>query len=44
MLGEIDRGIRPIFDLLNSERISTPSEYVARGRWVLEEAVQYANE
>ncbi len=44
ILGELHRGIEPIFDVLNPERISTASEHVARGTWALDRAVEYANE
>jgi len=44
VLGEVHEGFEPIFDVLNPERISTASEHLGRGRWVLSQAVDYANE
>jgi acyl-CoA dehydrogenase len=44
VVGEVHEGIGPIFDVLNPERISTASEHIARGKRVLDRAVEYANE
>jgi len=44
ILGELHRGIEPLFDILNPERISTGSEQLARGKWALDQAVDYAKE
>jgi acyl-CoA dehydrogenase len=44
ILGELHNGFKPVFDVLNPERISTASEHIARGKWVLDKAVNYAKE
>jgi len=44
VIGEIDRGFSPIFEVLNPERISTAAEHLGRGKWVLDKAVERAKE
>lgn len=44
IIGEVDDGFSPIFDVLNPERISTAAEHIARGRWALDKAVEQASE
>lgn len=44
VMGEVDRGFDPIFDVLNPERISTAAEHLGRGKWALSEAVDRAKE
>lgn len=42
VLGEIDGGVKPIFSMVNAERISTAAAHVGRGKWALEQAVDRA--
>lgn len=44
IIGELNEGFYPIFEVLNPERISTAAEHLGRGRWVLKKAVERANE
>lgn len=44
ILGELHEGFKPIFNVLNPERISTASEHIARGKWVLNKAVDFAKQ
>jgi acyl-CoA dehydrogenase len=44
VIGEVDRGFYPIFEVLNPERISTAAEHLGRGKWALQKAVNRAKE
>jgi acyl-CoA dehydrogenase len=44
VIGEVDEGFDPIFEVLNPERVSVAAEHIARGRWALDQAVDRANE
>ncbi|MGQ4557329.1 acyl-CoA dehydrogenase family protein [Halobellus sp. GM3] len=42
VLGEIDHGLRHVFDTLNVERIGTAAQSLGTGFWALDKAVEYA--
>lgn len=44
VIGEVDQGFDPIFQVLNPERISVAAEHISRGRWAIDRAVDRANE
>lgn len=44
VLGTVDEGIKPIFAMLNTERITTGADHIGRGRWALNQAVDRAKE
>lgn len=44
VVGEVDRGLRPLFDGLNPERVLSAAVSVGVGAYALEKAITYANE
>jgi acyl-CoA dehydrogenase len=44
LIGEEGKGFKYILDGMNAERILVAQECIGDGRWLLEKAVQYANE
>ena len=44
VLGEVDKGLEPLFVGLNPERICVASICIGLGRYMLDKAVKYANE
>ena len=44
IIGDLHGGFAPIFTVLNPERVSTSSEHLGRGKWVLNKAVERAKD
>ncbi len=44
VIGAVDEGVDPIFEVLNPERLSTAAEHLGRGRWALDRAVERARD